>query len=93
MNNSNGGPLYICFNQLGSNVQQMYYGQYRDLAASWTFFQRVELYNSNVSTQRGMGSQTATYYQFVDNEELTLYRQGASLYTYYLGYSTFVQKN
>jgi hypothetical protein len=73
----------------------MYYGQIRDLADSWEIFRRVELYNSNVSTQRGMGdmSPALTYWQFYDSEQRTLYRQGAQLFFTYLQYSTIVEKN
>ncbi len=73
----------------------MSYGQIRDMADSWELFRRVELYNSNVSTQRGMGntSNGLTYWQFYDSEQRTLYRQGAQLFYSYLSYSTIVEKN
>ena len=73
----------------------MYYGQLRDMADSWEIFRRVELYNSNVSTQRGMGATGPglSYWQFYDSEQHTLYRQGAQLFYSYLRYSTIVEKN
>jgi hypothetical protein len=88
------GPLCTCFTDL-SGIQSMYYGQLRDMASSWELFRRVELYNSNVSTQRGMGNTTngLTYWQFYDSEQHTLYRQGAQLFYSYLSYSTIVEKN
>ena len=51
-------------------------------------FRRVELYNSNVSTTK-----TGTYWKFNNSEDFTLYRQGAILFSTYLGYSTIVEKN
>jgi hypothetical protein len=88
------GPLCTCFGDI-KGIQSMYYGQIRDLADSWEIFRHVELYNSNVSTQRGMGdtSPSLTYWQFYDSEQRTLYRQGAQLFFSYLQYSTIVQKN
>lgn len=87
-----GGPLCTCFSQL-STIQQMYYGQYQDYATSWELFRRVELYNSNVSTQRGNGDTSASYWQFQTMEERTYYRQGAVLFATYLQYTSTVQKN
>lgn len=88
------GPLCTCFSDV-KGIKSMYYGQIRDLADSWEIFRRVELYNSNVSTQRGMGdtSPALTYWQFYDGEQRTLYRQGAQLFFTFLEYSTIVQKN
>lgn len=81
------GPLCTCFNQI-QGIQSMYYGQLQDYATSWEMFRRVELYNSNVSTTK-----TGTYWKFNNSEDFTLYRQGAILFTTYLGYSTIVQKD
>jgi hypothetical protein len=88
------GPLCTCFTDV-SGIQSLYYGQLQDYAASWEMFRRVELYNSNVSTVRGGGSGTSSpgYWQFRNSEDFTLYRQGAILFSTYLGYSTIVQKN
>ncbi len=85
------GPLCTCFSDI--NIQGLYYAQRQDYAASWELFRRVELYNSNVSTQRGEGNTTLNYWQFETNEEQTLYRQGGFLFAYYLGYTSTVQKN
>ena len=89
----NNSPLCRCFVDI-SGVQSLYYNQYREYATSWELFRRVELYNSNVSTQKGItGSNGASYWQFGNSEEYTLYRQGAILFATYAGYSTIVQKN
>jgi len=84
--------LHTCFVDV-SGVKSLYYGQYQDYASSWEIFRRVELYNSNVSTQRGQGNTNLSYYQFYDNQERSLYRQGASLFATYIGYTSTVQKN
>ena len=84
--------IHTCFVDI-SGVKSMYYGQYRDYATSWEIFRRVELYNINISTQRGQGNSNLNYYQFYDNQERSLYRQGASLFATYIGYTSTVQKN
>jgi hypothetical protein len=86
------GPLCTCFNEV-KGIQSLYYGQLQDYAASWELFRRVELYNSNVSTVKGQSGSGGTYWQFRTNEDLTLYRQGAILFSTYLGYSTIIEKN
>ena len=87
------GPLCTCFNQI-QGIQSMYYGQLQDYAASWEMFRRVELYNSNVSTNRGQGGTGGLgYWKFINTEDHSLYRQGAVLFATYLGYSTIVEKN
>lgn len=88
----NNSGLNTCFVDV-SGVKCLFYNQYRDYASSWEIFRRVELYNSNVSTQRGQGNTTLSYYQFYDNQERSLYRQGAILFTTYIGYTSTVQKN
>lgn len=88
---SNDG-LYTCFVDI-SGIQSMYYGQLQDYKDSWETFRRVELYNSNISTIRAGGNTSLTYWQFQSFEDQTLYKQGAQLFAYYIGYSTIVQKN
>ena len=85
-------PLCRCFVDI-SGVQSLTYNQRTEYAVSWELFRRVELYNSNISTQRGYGSSNGQYWQFGNNEERTLYRQGSILFATYLGYSTIVVKN
>lgn len=88
------GPLCTCFSDI-SGIQSLYYSQLQDYAASWEMFRRVELYNSNVSTVRGSSTSPGGpgYWQFINSEDFTLYRQGAVLFRTYLGYSTIVEKN
>jgi hypothetical protein len=92
MSSCGSGLLCTCFTDI-SGIQALYYTQYQQYAASWEIFRRVELYNSNVSTQRGLGNKSLDYYQFATNQELSGYRTGQQLFFTYLGYSTIVQKN
>jgi hypothetical protein len=71
----------------------MYYNQINELATSWETFRRVEIYNSNISTQRGNGNTSLSYYQFFNNQERTMWRQGGTLFATYLGYTSTIQKN
>jgi hypothetical protein len=87
-----GAALNTCFTQI-STISAMYYGQYQEYATSWEYFRRVELYNSNVSTQRGTGNSNVSYWKFNNSEDLTYYRQGAILFATYLNYTTPVEKN
>jgi len=89
---SQQGPLCTCFTQL-STIQSMSYNQYNDYATSWELFRRVELYNSNVSTQRGNGDSNLNYWQFPTQKERSMYRQGGVLFATYLNFTSTVQKN
>ena len=84
--------LYTCFNSI-TTIQGVSYNQRKEYNNAWDSFRTVELYNSNVSTQRGSGNTTAIYWQFPSQESYSLYKQGANLFFYYLGYSTIVEKN
>ena len=98
-------PLNTSWNMLVSQtsttIQSLTYAQYKDNSDAWNQFRNVELYNSNISTQRGQGGLNRTYsdcsqgiyYQFPTSEAKIEYRKGATLYFYYLGYSNTVQKN
>ncbi len=81
-----------CFSDI-SGIKWLNYSQLQDYSDSWYMFNRVEQFNSNVSTQHSLGNKTLPYYTFMSSEDLVLYRQGATLHRYYLGYSTIVQKN
>ena len=85
------GPLCKCFVDIG--IQSLNYAQYQEYGQSWELFRRVELYNSNVSTQRATGDTSLSYWQFPNNDDLTLYRQGQILFFTYAGYSTIIEKN
>ena len=84
--------LYTCFNSI-STIASVSYNQRYEYKTAWNSFQTVELYNSNVSTLRSQGDKSLTYYQYPTCKVQSQYRQGATLFFYYLGYSTIVQKN
>lgn len=84
--------MNVCFSDI-SGIQAFNYSQLQEYQTSWEMFRRVEMYNSNVSTQRFFGNTTLKYWQFPNQEANILYRQGLSLHTYYIGFSTVVQKN
>jgi hypothetical protein len=84
--------LNYCFNNL-SSIHSVSYNQQRAYKIAWNTFRTVEIYNSNVSTQRGQGDSNATYYQFQTTELQTQYKEGQSMFYYYFGYSNVVKKN
>jgi len=84
--------LNTCFSSL-STIKSVSYNQQYSYKTAWDRFRLAELYNSNISTQRGQGNTGLNYYQFPTTEAQTEYRQGASLFYYYFGYSNTVTKN
>jgi len=84
--------LYYCFNAL-SSIQSVSYNQRHSIKIAWDTFRTVELYNSNVSTQRSFGNMSLSYYQFPTTESQVDYKQGGSMFFYYLGFSNVVNKN
>lgn len=84
--------MNTCFSDI-SGIKWLNYSQLQDYSDSWYMFNRVEQFNSNISTQRSFGNTSLTYYTFTSSEDLVLYRQGATLHRYYLGYSNIVEKN
>ena len=86
------GILNTCFNSL-SSIQSVSYNQRYNYKKAWDSFRTVEIYNSNVSTQRGQGNINLNYYQFLNTEAQSEYKQGGSLFFYYLGYTETVKKN
>jgi hypothetical protein len=86
------GMLNTCFNSL-SSIQSVSYNQRYNYKIAWDSFRTIELFNSNVSTQRGQGNKNLNYYQFSNTQGQTEYKQGASLFYYYLGYVDTVKKN
>ena len=86
------GILNTCFNTLTS-IQSVSYNQRQSYKSAWDSFRTIEIYNSNVSTQRGQGNTNLNYYQFSNTQGQSEYKQGASLFFYYLGYVDTVKKN
>ena len=58
-----------------SSAQLLQYKQ------AWYTFNRVQLYNSNVSTLRYGGNLTQNYYQYVTNDEKKMFSLGQTLHT------------
>lgn len=84
--------LNVCFSSL-STIKSVSYSQYTEKRTAWETFRTVELYNSNISTQRGAGNKSLIYYQFLSSESQTYYRKGSLLFFSELGYNTIVEKN
>jgi hypothetical protein len=84
--------LNTCFGSL-STIKALTYKQRTNYQQSWTTFQKVELYNSNISTIHGQGNPNPMYYQYPTLQEQTLYKEGAVLFATYLGFTSTVQKN
>ena len=84
--------LDTCFKSL-SSINSVSYNQRESYRNAWNSFRTVELYNSNISTQRGEGNTNAIYYQFPSTEIQAQYKEGQSMFYYYFGYSNVVKKN
>ena len=84
--------LDYCFNNL-SSITAVSYNQRQSYRIAWDSFRKVETYNSNISTQRSQGNLNALYYHFPTTESHSQYKQGQSLFFYYLGYTDSVKKN
>jgi hypothetical protein len=55
--------------------------QYNDYKQALGTYNRVEAYNSNVSTMRGNGQTSLSYYEFVSYQEQSEYTIGLYLLT------------
>ena len=86
------GPLYTSINQI-SSINSLTYLQKQDYTRSWNTFRTIELYNSNVSTQRSLGNATIRYWNYANYDEISAYQTGQIMFVTYLGYTTTVQKN
>lgn len=60
----------LCLNQ----SQKLIYQQ------AWATFDRIQGYNSNVSTLRGLGNTTLTYYTYISYSEREAFRNGQYLH-------------
>ncbi len=68
-----------------SSIKYNTIAQYAFYSNYWTTFNRVEVYNSNVSTTMSLEQKIIPYYQFVTNDERNAYTNGLSLQMQYLG--------
>lgn len=51
-----------------------------DYQTYWNTFERIQAFNSNVSTIRASGDKTPTYYQFVSTDEKLEFTNGRMLH-------------
>jgi len=86
------GPLYTSISQI-STINSLSYVQKQDYTRSWNTFRSIELYNSNVSTQRSLGNVGLEYWKYNNYEEISDYQTGEIMFFTYLGYVGTVQKN
>jgi hypothetical protein len=77
-----------------SGFQFLSQSQYMTYKEAWNIFNKVENFNSNVSTFKASHPKVLmNYYQFANNTEKNKYNDGLSLHTKYLGPQTVVQQD
>jgi hypothetical protein len=70
--------VFPCFDLSG--FQGLSPIQYRIYKDAWTTFNRVQEYNSNISTLRAGGNKILNYYQYVNQQERNQFQVGQSLH-------------
>lgn len=55
-------------------------GVLRDYRDWWDTFERIQAYNSNVSTSKAAGATGLTYYKYIDYTEQTAFQNGRMLH-------------
>jgi hypothetical protein len=63
-----------------SGFKFLTFAQKQEYQRAFQIFDRVQNYNSNVSTLRSAGQLNIPYYQFITNEEKTKFIQGRFLH-------------
>lgn len=78
-----------------SGFSFLYQSQLLKYNASWQTFNRVQAYNSNISTLRAGGQSNLSYYQFLTNQEKDQFVRGRFLHyqSYPNGNWSLVQEN
>ena len=69
---------FACFDLSG--IRGLTPVQFRIYKDAWNTYNRVQSYNSNISTLRDSGSKFLNYYQFVDMNEKNQYSRGQQLH-------------
>lgn len=59
-----------------SGFKFLYQSQKLEYLQAAALFQKVQNYNSNISTLRADGQSNLSYYQFITNKEQTMFTQG-----------------
>ncbi len=78
-NNAFETGVFPCFDLSG--FKSMSPIQFRIYKDAWNTFNRVQEYNSNISTLRSGGNKTLNYYQYIDNKERNQFQTGQLLHT------------
>lgn len=63
-----------------SGFKFLTFAQKTEYQDAWNIFNRVQTYNSNVSTLRAGGDTSLSYYQFISNQEKTKCIKGQYLH-------------
>lgn len=63
-----------------SGFKFLYQSQKLEYYQAFVLFNKVQNYNSNVSTLRAGGQSNLSYYQFLTNKEQTMFTQGRLLH-------------
>jgi hypothetical protein len=63
-----------------SGFSFMYQSQFLKYRTAWFTFNRVQTFNSNVSTLRAAGETNLSYYQFLTNQEKNNFQIGRFLH-------------
>ena len=71
--------VYSCFDLSG--IKGLTPIQFRIYKDAWNTFNRVQEYNSNISTLRSGGNKSLNYYQYYDQNERSQFRTGQMLHT------------
>jgi hypothetical protein len=63
-----------------SGFKFLYQSQNLEYRQAFATFDKVQLFNSNVSTLRAAGNSNLSYYQFLTNKEKTTFTKGRMLH-------------
>ena len=81
--------LYICYDSAVSSIKSFTNNELLSNKTSWLTFNRIQLYNSNVSTLRNGGA-NQVYYTYTDFTEKNKFLKGQYLhYTVYPDLSNY----
>lgn len=69
---------YVAFD--ASGFIGMTFGQKAKYTHAWNTFQRIQLFDSNVSTLRATGDTTLRYYTYPTQTEILTFREGLALH-------------
>lgn len=70
--------MSVCFDLSGFSGLNCFTRQ--EYLTNWAIFDRIQAYNSNVSTLRSGGAKDLSYYIFVNTDERTRFTWGQALH-------------